>query len=305
MSDHIAHLAVCDDVFRLALVHDEVDPTFKQLMTDEREAAHMGCVTRQADKWSADMIAQCRDEMAKDDGDPLASKKLAFVLGSLTHRSADRHTKPITRCWPKPGTPEAEQAGGDSNESKIIQDVFIFREVYGQGRGEHAGPFPHAILHVPTTEAETQFEAYMRVLWRRALIAMHTFNPDSGNIDTWFDRFFQGLQTFPKSLRDYAELNANWEPAKVKKYLTDKHFYDRDDAIIQLVRKIQAGSTVTHQRVIDALEATTKANSRYGRCLKRSIEYVLAAGQLFRGEIDIETAKTAFDVGVPELSLQE
>ena len=303
MSDHIAHLGICDDTFRLALVLDDIEPTFKRLMCEERETAHMGSITRQADKWSADVIARCRDEMAMAEGDPLAPRKLAFVLGSLTHRSADRHTKPITRCWP--GNDDNGTAGGNANESKIMQDIFVFREVYGQGFGDDAGPFPHAVLHVPTSEAETQFEAYMRILWRRALIAMHTFHPDSGHIDDWMTAFLKGLQTFPKSLTQYAELNANWDQAKVRKYLIDKHFYDRGDVIIRLARAIQHGSTVRSEQVAGAMGQTSKANSRYARALKRALEYLLAAGRLYRGEIDVDAAKTAFDVGVPEMSLQE
>jgi len=301
MSDHIAHLGICDDVFRLARVHDEIEPTFKTLMDDEREAAHMGCITRHADKWSADMIAKCRDALAND-GDPLAPKKLAFILGSLTHRSADRHTKPITKCWK--GV-DASGYGSEANESKIMQDIFVFREVYGQGFGEHAGPFPHEVMHVPTTEAETHFEAYMRILLRRSLIAMHTFKADDDHIDDWFNAFFDGLQAFPKSMNQYAELNASWDPAKVKKYLTDKHFYDRNDPMIQLARAIQHGSTVRSEQIVEAMTRTTKANSRYARTLTRSLEYLLAAGRLFRNEIGVDEAKTAFDVGVPELSLQE
>ncbi len=302
MSDHIAHLGICDDVFRLARVHPDIDPLFKRLMDTHLEAAHMGSITRQADFWSVRIIDQLGQAHRDGEPDGRACEKLAFILGALTHRSADRHTKPITKCW---AGVDASGGGSEANESKIIQDIFVFREVYGQGKGEDAGPFPHEILHVPTTEAETRFEAYMRVLWQRALIGMHTFKPDTGNIDTWLDAFFDGLQTFPKSLAQYAELNANWDPAKVKKYLTDKHFYDRADELIVQARTIQAGSTVKPEAVVEAMAVTDKTRSRYARTLRRAMEYLLAAGDLYRGRIDPEAAKTALDIGVPELSLRE
>ena len=128
---------------------------------------------------------------------------------------------------------------------------------------------------------------------------------DSNHIDDWLDGFFDELQSFPKSLTQYAELNANWDPRKVKLYLTDKHFYDRRDPLIVLARRIQRGEAATADEVLEALGRTDKTHSRWARGLKRAIAYLLAAGDLLRGRIDIEQARAAFDVGVPELSLQE
>jgi hypothetical protein len=51
------------------------------------------------------------------------------------------------------------------------------------------------------------------------------------------------------------------------------------------------------------LAATTEQSSRYARALKKGMQYLLGAGQLWRGEIDVAQAKTTFDVGVPEHSL--
>ena len=296
MSDHIAHLAICDDVFRLAAFHPALPATFIDLMDSERDICHMGCVTRSADKWSAELIVAASDVLERSTAtDPNAARKLSFVLGALTHRSADRHMKPITRCWKDPAI---------ANESKIYQDLFAFREVYHGGTTAAAAPFHWIQLLNPTSDADEQFESYYRVLLRRALIAMHTLNPDKGNIDNWLDRFFDGLQTFPKSLRQYASINAEWDPAKVKRYLHDKHFYDRDDALIQLARGIQHN---THSPSADelhaAVTATSDASSRWARTLKVALDYLTAAAELFTGTIDLNTAKARLDIGVPELAL--
>ena len=307
MSDHIAHLGICDDTFRLALLHPQIDATFKRLMFEQRDIAHMGSVTRGADKWSADIIFWAREQMQRgsqstlNERDPLAESKLAFVLGALTHRAADRLTKPITRCWG-----EGDDSGeGHANESKIMQDIFVWKEVFGSGQGETAAPFSAKVLCVPQSEAEAKSEEVFRVLLRRALIAMHTIAPDGDNIQPWLSAFLKGLQTFPKSLHQYAQLAAEWDGEKVKKYLIDKNFYGRDDALIRLARDIQRGSTVRPESVIEALATTDKSHSRYARALAKAIEYLLAASQLFAGDIELEDARRRFDVGVPELSLQE
>jgi len=301
MSDHIAHIAICDDVFRLANLHPGIHDTFKRLFSAKRESAHMGTVTRSADKWSAEILAAGRDALAAGEGgDPLAEDKIAFVLGALTHRSADRLTKPITACWKEEGgKPLASRA-------KIYHDVFIFREVYGSGRGEHAAPFEWVTLVNPMDDTDRAFETLYRVMLRRALIGMHTLNPDKQHIDDWLNAFFTGLQTFPKSLRDYADINAKWDPAEVKKFIIDGHYYVREDEMIVLARKVQRGETVTTEQLLAALDfdpETDQSQSRYARALAKATDYLLAASELFDGKIGIDEAKKRFDVGVPELSL--
>ncbi len=302
MSDHIAHLGICDDTFRLAGCHAAIDPTFKQIMDQRRDDAHMGAVTRSADYWSAEMIVQLREQFDRPDAerDPLAASKLAFVLGALTHRSADRHTKPITRCWDGD-----DDAHGDANESKIMQDIFVFKEVYDSGRDDDPPGLSRRVLRAFDDEGEASVEMAYRVMLRRALIAMHTLNPDKQHIDDWLNAFFGGLQTFPKSLNLYARLAAEWDPAKVKRYLIDKHFYSRDDVLIRLARDIQRGSTPPPGAVEQAIDQTDRSSSRYARSLARAIDYLLAAGDLFNGRIDLEEAKNQFDIGVPELALQD
>jgi len=316
MSDHIAHLAACDDVFRLAPLHAGMHPHLVKLMGTHREAAHMGSVTRYADKWSADVIDWTRQENAKPEGDrrPHTDDRLAFVLGSLTHRSADRHTKPITRCWGT-GDDDSGDAKSLANESKIIQDLFILKEVYGEGlpaaatdvddaaAGPMAGALGQALLHVPSDEYQRQLETYFRVLLRRALIAMHTIRPDPDHIHGWFDGFFDALQTYPKRIAQYAELAAAWDSDKVRKYLVETDFYDGEDALIVLTRRVQRGHRATPDDCAAAFDATTDNSSRWARLIKRALEYLEAASRLYAGELSVADAKTAFDVGVPELSL--
>jgi len=307
MSDHIAHIAICEDAFRLALHDRHVHDDFKAVMTDPDRVddAHMGSITRHADKWSADIIAAARDAFARpaDDRDHYAPRKLAFTLGSLTHRAADRLTKPITHCWS--GKPDAGDPMSQSNESKIIQDVFVFKEVYASGHGDLASVFSPDCIAPNHSEPAAAAERFFRFMLRRALISMHTFKADDDHIDDWFDSFFANLQDFPKRLEQYAELAANWPEDKVKKYLIDKRFYHRDDALIVLARNLQRGSSATPDDLAAAHAATDKTHSRYARALAKSLDYLHAATELWDGKLSVDEAKTRFDVGVPELSIQD
>ena len=313
MSDHIAHLGFCDDTFRLAALHPDVEPRFKPIMDAHREEAHLGAITRYADKWTVPMVHWARVEAAKpsEEQDPHLDDKIAFMLGSLTHRSADRLTKPITKCFPgkdASGNPIRDERGGNANESKIMQDLFVYREVYAQG-DEGGGLFSPLDIGEFKTPAARQAEDLYRILLRRAFIAMHTINPDVADTHDWMNKLFKGMQSYPKSLEEYRELNEAWDPGKVKLYLTEKHFYDADDELIALARKLQHGGSVTGEAVKaahTAVDADTAIDqSRYARSLAKSLDYLLAATAAFRGEIDEAETARRFDIGVPELSLQK
>jgi hypothetical protein len=304
MSDHIAHIGICDDTFRLAKLHPEIDPRLAELMDEQRDIAHLGSITRFADKWSVDLLAWAGQEYDKPEAprDPNLGAKIAFELGALTHRAADRLTKPITRCW------KGDDTGGDANTSKIMQDLLVLREVFGHGEGPHAGPFAKPILTAFNDEQGQPLEAAFRALLTRALIGMHTIKPDPAHIHEWLDALLDAVQTYPKSLAYYAELDAAWDPATVKQYLTNKHFYDRDDELIRLARAIQHGQTVTAQQVTEAKAATpydVPGPSRYARALSRALDYLAAAGRIVRGELSRDEANAALDIGVPELSLDK
>lgn len=302
MSDHIGHLGVCDDTLRLAGVYPGMEPALLEAAAAHRDIAHMGSVTRGADHWTLELIAWAGDQwkLPADRRDPLVGQKLAFVIGALTHRAADRLTKPITNCFPR----GAARHGPDdqANESKIMQDLMVYREVFGSGTGAAADPFVPGVLGAPDAPA---FERVFRLMLRRALIAMHTIAADGAHVQDWLTAFLKQLQTFPKSLEQYADLAARWDDAKVMKYLTTKNFYQRQDPMIVLARTIQAGQPVEATAAVVAHRALDRTHSRYARALGKALDYLLAAGDFFLGRIGRDEASKRFDIGMPELSMVE
>ena len=346
MSENVTHVAVCDDVVRLAARHPRVPAEFNRALERHLDIARLGAATRSADRWSAELIAWARDNWpAGDDGadedreaareawegrktasDPV--KKLAFVLGALTHRAADRLMKPLFAY-------ATERYGpGASKDATIHCDVFVFHELYASGRGGTEAvvsgsalptalenPYQRAVFEAPSDEVKRQLEAYFRVVWQRALISMHTFSPQRDDVHGWLDRLFANLQDFYIDLEHYERIITHPEPEKFKRYLEDTHFYDRTDPLIVAARGIQreqlstraagaegvrgrgAGLDVPASAVEAALADTNDESSRYARALQKGLGYVLAGGRLWRREIDEAETKRGFDVGVAELSL--
>ncbi len=97
MSENITHTAVVDDSLRLMQAAGTVCEAFNQAARDHLDMAHLGCMTRGGDRCNPGLLTTFRDRWADRTPDDLLEPKLAFVLGWLCHRAADREMKPIFR----------------------------------------------------------------------------------------------------------------------------------------------------------------------------------------------------------------
>ena len=226
-----------------------------------------------------------------------------YVIPPVWGNGGRQYAADETRCAFNSQEAEATEGHEGFVEATIHCDVFVFKEIYGGGSGPDAGPYPRAILDAPASEGQQQLEEYFRVLWRRAIVAMHTFSPDRADMQGWMDKLLDTLQQFPMEMARYARIAAEWDPVKVKRYLEDTHFYDRDDPLIRCARGIQRGAAAPPRTWSPPRRRRTSSSSRYARALSKGLSYVVVAGRLYAGEIDVATAKTRFDVGVPELTL--
>jgi len=294
MSEHFTHVAVCDDTARLALLHPDLHPELARALESCMDTARLGGVTRGADRFTAEIIARSREEARKGEAlrDRRLREKLAFVLGALAHRAADRLMKPVFRFFGH----KSDEDG--PCEASIYMDIFVLREVFCGG-DERSELYRRAIHEAPPGALEEAF----RILWQRALVAMHTFAPDLSDAGAWLDKLLETRQRYTVSLERYARAAREWAPEKIRRYLDETRFYDRSDGLIRLARARQRGDSVDGRAVIEALGATDERSSRYARALAKALSYVLAASRLFAGEIGAEEARRLFDVGVDELSV--
>ncbi len=299
MSEHITHIAIHDDVRRLVLKLGDVPQPLRDAWEKNPEEARMGGVTRRADNWSAQIVDWARGEQAKPshDRDPNAGRKVAFVLGALTHRSIDRHMKPVFTHF-KQAIDARMIDDTPLNECTIYCDVLILKEVFGLDDVFT----PDLLARSEMDRTATIHDALMST-FRRVLIHMRTFNPDDANVHTWLDRLFRGMQGFNIRLAEYARVAGAPDPALWQKYLIDMNFYDANDPLIHAARTLQHGKDVSEAEVNRAVDGTDHQASRYARAMRRAIEYIRAAGELFDGKITIDEAKPRLDIGVPELAL--
>lgn len=286
MSENITHIAVCDDSLRLLVQMPETCQAFRSAISEHLDIAELGAVTRSTDRFNPNLLQRIRDGWETRRPEQNLERKLAYSLGALCHRAADRTMKPIF----------AQVAPEDTQNPKTISiyhDVFLFREVYKEGVEKPYSPAMFA--------SETAFEEHFRVLVQRALLSIHTFIPDLTDPEGWLDRLFKLRQDFYVALSRYAETYYHPDPELTQRYLTEVNFYNPKDDLIRLARMVQTGHAVTSDAVERALHSG-QSESRYAYALRRGLGYLRAANRFFIGALDLDGLKTACEIGRPELA---
>ncbi len=283
MSEQITHTAVTDDCARLALHAHETCAAFRAALADHMDVVRLGGITRGGDHFTVDLLGRLREARPQQGGERRPQQKLAFVLGWLCHRAADRQMKPVFRST----DPDCPRRPTDCS---VYHDVFLYREVYACGERE---PYAPDFLDVQPAGLERLF----RLLLQRSLLAMHTFIPGGEDIDAWLDAVIDRRQQFTVDIARYAEAFARPDPDRVKRFITDVDFYDPEDALIRLARALQRGEATD----VDLEEAVSAAaeGSQYARALRRAFLYLRSAGEFFEGRLPESEVRERLDIGKP------
>ncbi len=284
MSENVTHTAVVDDCARLARRWPAVCPPFQRVLERHHEFARLGGLTRAGDNHTPRLLRDLREAWADGEPDETAQRKLAFTLGWLGHRAADRQFKPVFRA----ADPDCPRSPTDCS---VYHDAFILRALYGAGERE---PYRGAI----EARDVDALEDVLRALWQRALVAIHTFIPDEEDVHGWLERLFAARQRFRVDLRRYAEALADPDPQKVRRFIEEPGFYDAADLLIRLARSIEGGDPAEGIEVEDAIEAAA-SGSQYAGALARGLSYLRAASDYFERRIGEDELADRLDIGRP------
>ena len=310
MSEHITHVSLADDGRRLASVTPGLPAEFLAVWQANPEMARAGGCTRKADLFSADIIAGVSDDVkaahaAGELGDAtfpgrdnrtshVGGAKLAFVLGALTHRAADRLMKPVFHYF------QGLDDYPGFNRCTIFHDIYVLKHVLN---ALPQPPYPEDMLRGEGTPAEHAFDNALRGAVGRTLIGLHTLIPDTDHVHQWLENLRQVTLDYGIRVDEYRRIYTDWPEDEVKRYIDDTHFYDESDDVLQVLKTLRAGGSVSEADAQQAVANTTDASSRYARAVAQANGYLRAAGDLFDGKATVEETKPKLDIGVPELSI--
>jgi hypothetical protein len=294
MSENVTHTAVVEDCFNMMFATNQICQAFKEAGRDHIQFSQFGSVTRSGDKFTIPLLDKYRTNWETRKDEEKLGFKLAFVLGWLCHRAADRQMKVVFR----EAEPESREFPTDCS---IYHDAFIFHRLY-----EHNNqtPFPYRTAHfekemesLPAAAAINVHAAAdtLRFNWQRLLIEQQTFIPDTDSVEGWFDKLHAKHQEQTIHLDRYAEAVMTPEPDKVKRFIEDTNFYSEEDAIIRLSQALRQGAKPTQEEIEAAFAA--EPTSHYAHAVKMGFGYLRSASAYFLGEIDQDTLKDQLDVG--------
>jgi hypothetical protein len=247
----VVHLALIDDVLRVVDLSPEVSLDFKGVLQQERELAEIGVISRLPA--FIRLFERIRDGWADRNPEELVEKKLAYIAGCLLNKAVA----------------EAIPSSPDDRNGALSRDAFVFREIAGRGGDDDLSP--------------ADVEVFLKVLAIRGIIALHTFQPGLDGGD-WAERLLRLWEDFYAELPRFSQALVAPNPDHVARYVVDANFYDPDDALIQLLRRVQRGQPVDWEAVATALQGVA-AQSVYARSVKAGYDALVAADRFFHARI--------------------
>jgi hypothetical protein len=279
MSEQITHLAVADDTRLVALASPRICEELKAALDRRQGAMRLGAVTRGGDRFAPPLIRTLRQR--RQTPGPRDEPKLAFCLGVMTHRAADRLAKPLF-------TAQTADGACERIDIRVYQDVFLFNRLYGRGRREPYRPdaLDAAPAMPPAAEADAPaFESYYRVLFQRALLSAHTLKPGEPDADGWLDRLFDALQEFRIDLERYRKALVEPDERLARRAISDVNFYNDEDPILVLLDELRAGRTPEEDEVARRCYVGDRA-SVYARMVAQAMGYVEVVSAFWTGRAD-------------------
>ncbi|MBW7453812.1 hypothetical protein ACFOLF_07950 [Paenibacillus sepulcri] len=294
MSENVTHTAVVEDCFNLMFASDTICEAFKESGRSHIQFSQFGSVTRSGDKFTIPLLEKYRTNWEERKDEEQLGYKLAFVLGWLCHRAADRQMKVVFR----EAEPESREFPTDCS---IYHDAFIFHKLY---ENNSRTPFPYRTANFETGMGSLQAAQAINVndaadtfrfIWQRTLIELQTFTPDTDNVEVFFEKLHARHQEQTIQLDRYAEAVVTPVQGKVQRFVKDTNFYNEEDAIIRLSQALRQGAKPSPEEIEKAF--VEEPTSHYAQAVKMGFGYLRSASAFFMGIIDQETLKDQLDVG--------
>jgi hypothetical protein len=288
MSEHITHIAVGEDSFRVVSQRPEFSSRIQEAVDAHPDAFRLGTCTRSGDTFILPLLTEWQSGWT---GSTEQQRQLSYVIGWMGHLAGDRTFKPVfrmtdlayyTRGYPGPA------------HASVYHDAATFAAVFDHGR---EAPFHPTVLSADLSAHPaaaflpvSQLEPAMAVQFADALAGFKTFLPDK--IEDWekqWETIDNERQRFYVEVDRYTDAYHAPDPARTRQYLIDPGFYDPEDPIIQLARAVQRGEPLPVS--VEAAVREADSQSLYAQSLKLGHDFMHACSEYLEGRIDLEQAK--------------
>jgi hypothetical protein len=261
MSEHVGHVALFDDVRRLALDDGLLPDALERCLCEHHREGRFGTISSKNHRYMLPMAEDYDDATLADDES--ARRRMAYALGWAVHRAADRYFKPV---YP--------HLDADENEPRMFHDLASFERRYVDDDGVRE-PFAPGFLQrgmddhpasgaVPVERVESALGA--RTL--ADLLGLHVaVRRGAGR-----DRIEAAVDRVHHRYKDHARFEAT-DPAKVERFLAETAFYDPSDPLIDLADAVRDGDGTPR-----SLSAARGADNRsqYAQAVALGLDFLVA-----------------------------
>lgn len=295
MSEHIVHMGLLEDSIALSQHLPQIPEDFKKTLMKYNTFAGLGCITVAGDEFSFRLLEEIRPFWPERD--TAAEAKLAFVLGWVSHRACDREMKPI---W---NIAEMAQRGTDANpkvsptECSVYHEAKLYREYFKDDPIYSLAIFHEKLESYPSSEflhLDLIKESIESSFGLNMMDIQTLLPPPTGQ------RFFEDLcmraQKFYVDIDRYKGAIVSPDPKLLKEYVEDINWFCKDDPIVSAALALRKGDKLEGDQYLKAFNSP--AESHYGRALKQSLDYFIAAGEFIHNPSMTQSQlKDRLDVG--------
>ncbi len=275
MSEYIVHVAIMQDCFNIMLKSDLFCDEFKKIIVDHRDFGESASTTMSGDSYTWKIMDDLRSRWdSRSESDNLEAK-LAFVLGWVSHRAADRQMKPVFRIFK-----EEPNFAINGNECTLYDEAKIYTEYYMNREKDPYKNTMELLLNDSNSyplDIDNMKGAFNGML-KMAFMRMHTMKPsltyEVSEIEGWIDNLHTLLQKFKINMEHEAEIIANPDPEKYKKYIVDTNFFNDSDPLIVVAKKLRFGIEPNEGEIDFAIKSTP--DSDYATALHTALKYTIA-----------------------------
>lgn len=293
MSEYITHIAVQEDIRRLALHADDICAAFKTCMQESPDAMRMGSASRGNSTFIVQNIHHFRDVWEGRKPEDRLEDQLAYTLGWITHRAADRYFKPRYGIYDK--NPENLHPV----DIRIYHDVVTYNKVYDNGKNEpFSAGFAEEDMQSHPAAAQidvTEAEAIFGPLYQADFLALQSFEM-AKNGQEFMNRINDQFATFTVDFNRLIHLVNDPDPEDMQQMITAPNFYDEEDMIVKMARNLQQGKSVEGMSMTEAL--ATEEQSQYAQTLSKAYNWIAEASKYFeyQSDKDMEGMYGAFNI---------
>jgi hypothetical protein len=256
-------------------------------MAEHRRVARLGSATKWGDRCNIPLLARLREAWPNRKPEDRLENRLAFVLGWLSHRAADRQMKPVFRA--------NDNQTRAPRDCSLYDDICVLQKVYALDADSIYTPAVLGAERLLPEDAWRRVKEIFQILLEQSLVELHTFTPDPEHPWGWTDEVVRRFEGFYVDIDRYAKAFVNPDPVKYKQFVVDTNFYLDDDPVIVCARAIQRGEALSAD---DADRAVAlPALSDYGRALRLSFDYLRAASDFFEGRIEEAELAEKLNIG--------